>query len=125
MQLHLEQLDTHSIQSYDNHSIRINHKTYDKSLIITQNKLFTKWPVTQITMLDEANLEILFECNPEIIIIGHNEKTHAPSSIYPLFSNHNVGFECMNIGAACRTFNILLSEKRRIALAIVFNSTIE
>jgi len=63
----------------------------------------------------------MLDLAPEIIILG----TKTPSALQRLdilkkLCEQHIGVECMAIDAACRTFNILLSEHRRVVAGFIF-----
>ncbi|WP_367605462.1 Mth938-like domain-containing protein [Legionella sp. W05-934-2] len=120
MQINLERPDSHSIQSYSDQGVVINDKTYRSSLIVSQQTIDDNWQQTHIHLLNEDDVSRILIFNPEIVIIGHPSSGQFPNdAIRLLFSQKKVGLECMDIGAACRTFNVLLSELRNVTLALI------
>ena len=122
MHIQLESHETHTIQSYSETEITINHTPYQTSFIINHNTLITPWPITHVTELNQTLLEPLHALAPEIIIFG----TRAPHELLQLdviqnLHTQHIGVECMSLGAACRTFNLLLGEQRAVALGIILN----
>lgn len=120
MSLHLEAYDKHSIQGYDQQNIKINSIFYNKSLIVNRQTLVTTWPIYTIAEVNEQTLAPILLLKPEIIIIGHNEAGQqiAAKNIYML-AKQKISLEAMSIGAACRTFNILLNEYRAVVLGLI------
>lgn len=120
MQINLEQPDPHSIQSYSDQQVIINDQTYSSSIIVCQQSIDANWQREHIHSLNEDDVERILQYNPEIVIIGHQHPGQFPQDhIRFLFFEKNVGLECMDIGAACRTFNVLLSELRDVTLALI------
>lgn len=121
MEIQIESAEPHAIRSYTHDSIYVDNHTLTHACIISKTAIQANWPVQNLSTLTIADLEPLIQTAPEIIILGHNA-THRPSpQIVTYLSTLKIGFECMSIGAACRTFNILLSEKRIVVLGIVFD----
>ena len=121
MQINLETTDKHSIQAYGDKEIMIDSIAYHNNLIISSHELITDWPINTIQDLNEELLAPLFRYQPKIIILGHNQKGRfAPLPIIELLSKQRIGLESMDIGAACRTFNVLLGEQRDVVLGIIF-----
>ena len=61
----------------------------------------------------------MFALNSELILLGRNDTTHLVSgAIYQALVEHGIGFEIMTTDAACRTYTILLSENRSVAVAL-------
>jgi len=122
MHIQLEPSDNNSIRSYGDDQVTIGETIYHQSVIISQNKIITPWPIVSVRDLNEATVQPLIDLDPEIIIIGHSQAgVLPPYDLMEEFSKKRIGLECMFIGAASRTFNVLLSEHRRVVAAIIFN----
>lgn len=109
------------ITGYKAGSVMINNEPHLKSLIIGPELLISPWNVTKPSDLDENNLEIIIQQNPEIVIFGTGEKLVLPDpKIIALFAQHGIGLESMNTMAACRTYGILIAEGRKAIAGIIF-----
>ena len=121
MHLNLEKPDQHAIQSYSISEIRINDVVYQQSIVVSRQQILTEWPIKSIKELNIDSLDILVGQKPEIILIGHHETGQfAPTLTMTYLSQNKIGFECMSLGAACRTYNILLGEQREVVLGVIF-----
>jgi uncharacterized protein len=108
------------IQSYQNHCLTINGQAHEKSLIALPDRLLENWPVTDISQLTAANCAELFNLNTKILLIGTGEKLAFPSTeLLTWFRQKHFGVEFMDTAAACRTFQILTSENRSVAAALM------
>ncbi len=121
MEIQLEAREPHTIQSYSDVAVTVNHEVYSRSIIINRDTLITDWPVTQASDLHATSLNTLIALKPEIIILG----SHHPDALRRLdlirqLCEQKIGVECMDIGAACRTFNVLLSEERDVVLGLIY-----
>ncbi|MCP4126357.1 MAG: hypothetical protein GY753_04760, partial [Gammaproteobacteria bacterium] len=59
---------------------------------------------------------------PQLVILGTGEEQQFPQpALYALLLNQGVGVEVMTTPAACRTYNILVSEGRRVAAALLLS----
>jgi uncharacterized protein len=124
MQINRETPDQYSIQSYDDNQIIINQLAYHHSLIVSRDKLILDWPVTSIHLLNQTAIAPLLSLEPELIIIGHKQPgKFPPLQTIEYLSKRRIGIECMPMGSACRTFNVLLSEQRAVVLGIVLSSS--
>jgi uncharacterized protein len=120
MEIQLETQEPHTIRSYNQDSITIQDKTYHQSLCVSAHHIHTPWLVSNTQQLTLADLEPILQYHPEIIIIGR-AVAHPPLFyLASELSRQQIGIEWMSIGAACRTFNILLGEHRAVALGILF-----
>lgn len=120
MHLNLEKPDKHAIQSYGISEIKINDIVYKQSIVVCRQQILTEWPIKSISELNLEGIDLLVAQKPEIIIIGHQDSgKFAPASIREFLGQKHIGFECMSIGAACRTYNVLLDELREVVLGII------
>lgn len=121
MQINLETKHRNSIQSYGTKEVQIQDKRYCGNLIVGQEAIVSPWNIVDVSELTETSLMPLLELNPKIILIGHNAiNKYPPGSLISYLANRKIGLECMSIGAACRTFNVLLGESREVVLGIIF-----
>lgn len=120
MHIQLEKASQQAIQSYSDQEIKVNDLVYQTSLIIGQEAIITDWPIHTVTELNKALLKPLLELNPEIIILGHSSLGKLPPmEVLQFVSQLRIGLEIMSIGAACRTFNVLLSEDRAVVAGFI------
>ncbi len=122
MQIQLEAHETHTIQAYTDTEIKVNDALYQTSFIVSRDTLITPWAIQSADKLNERLLQPILDLAPEIIILG----TKNPSALQRLdmlkkLCEQHIGVECMTIDAACRTFNILLSEHRRVVAGFIFS----
>ncbi len=107
------------ISFYDTDQIMVNKEVYKKNLIVFPDKIFNNWRPNDITELRLDDLEIIIAQKPELIVLGTGRTLLFPSaSIIANVQKLNIGLEVMDIGAACRSYNVLLAEKRHIAAAL-------
>lgn len=108
------------IKAYSPGKITVNNTTFTMSLIITANTLVTDWPPQTLEQLQPSHFNPIITLNPEIILLGTGIKFKRPPAnlLAPLYE-HNLGVECMDTGAACRTFTALSAEKRNVVAALL------
>ena len=112
------------IRAYQENRIDINGKLFEKSLVVSNTRLIENWPLRQIDELQGQHLASLLEMNPEVILIGTGSKlVFPPVSSYAPIIKQGIGIEFMDSGAACRTFNILVSEDRSVAAGIIIQDS--
>lgn len=108
------------IRSYSSAEIRIGEHSIRSSCIVTADALITNWPPATLDELKVNHLERIFELRPELVLLGTGaQQRFAPADIRSTFVARGIGIEAMDLGAACRTFNILVQEERRVA-AVLF-----
>jgi uncharacterized protein len=119
MQFSEEQAEGNLIDSYQPGNLVINGVIYQKSLVIDRTGL-ESWPVELATEISSETLQLAFERQPDVIIIGTGEKQYfPPADIHLPMLQFGVGIEIMDSAAAARTFNVLVSEGRAVVAAII------
>lgn len=107
------------ITGYNKDSVQINETDFQHGLIITADYFNPDWQPQAFTDLQPQHLDALFEAQPEIILLGTGVKQIVPKkSVYLRLIRSSIGFELMNTQAACRTFNILTADNRKVAAAL-------
>lgn len=112
--------DSHIIRAYDAHSININGLILKHSLVVSKQHLVQDWPVQSVADLNDSTLAALLVIQPEVILIGTGQTLQFPHpERYASLLNQGIGVEFMDSGAACRTYNILLGEERKVIAGII------
>lgn len=107
------------IRSYSTEEIRVGEHSIRSSCLITADTVVSDWPPATLEDVLPQHLEAIFELRPELVLFGTGGRQRfAPSAIRAAFGSRRIGVESMDLGAACRTFNILVSEERRVAAAL-------
>lgn len=122
MKLHLVRSDDlYLVQSVTADHIIINNQVYTSSMIITPRTIITDWQPRRFEDLSADDFLPLLDLEPEVALLGTGKQLQfpAPHVTTPLVQ-HALGLEVMDTPAACRTFNILASEGRKVAAALVF-----
>ncbi len=108
------------IRSYSAEEIRVGEHSIRSSCIVTADALIANWPPATLDDLQLHHLEVIFELRPELVVLGTGARQRfAPAPVRSAFAARGIGIEAMDLGAACRTFNILVQEERRAA-AVLF-----
>lgn len=123
MKLHLTQAEGNNlITGFDAGMVAINDQVFRNSLIVQPNVLHTDWAVDSFDQLSEKDFEYIATLSPEVIILGTGN-THR--FIHPKHTKalnaQNIPVECMTTNAACRTYNILMSEGRGVIAALIID----
>ncbi len=107
-----------TITAYTDTSVRVGANIFEHSICLSHDTAARVWAASH--PLDAAALAEGTKLNAEIVIIGTGRK-HAfpkPESLRPLIEAR-IGFEFMDSSAACRTYNVLLAEGRKVGLLLV------
>lgn len=121
MKLHLHSSDQqYQINGVDSQSITINHQPYTQPLIVSDDALTTDWFSGAWESLDAERLTAILAFTPEVVLLGTGDKQRFihPKHIQA-FLSQNIGVECMTTAAACRTFNILTAEGRKVVAGLL------
>ena len=121
MKFHLIQSDNKNlITGYDLNWVEVNQERHHSSLIVTPTQLLLEWPVKSIKDIKENSFEAIESLSVEIILLGTgNIQEHLEPRLLEYFSKKNMAVESMNNQSACRTYNILANEERKVLLALM------
>lgn len=109
------------ITAYSPGRVRVRDREFDRSLIVLPGRLLTDWEPVDAGMLRAAHFAALWEWQPEVLILGTGDTQVFPDpAVFATLMDLGIGCEVMHNAAACRTYNILLTEDRRVALALLF-----
>lgn len=120
MKIHLETgAGQNLIHAYAPGSVTINNMAYSRSLIVTPAQAWD-WPPAGFDDLLAAHFEMIAGMPVEVVILGTGAKLRFPHPrlTRPLVEA-KIGLEVMDTGAACRTYNILMGDGRRVAAALL------
>ncbi len=109
-----------AIRACDTGQVTIGPQNYQRSLILTPERIIPDWRPRQVADITEQDLDSLLSLQAEIILLGTGTGLCFPSAqltAYVLATG--TGLEVMDTTAACRTYNILLSENRSVAAALI------
>jgi uncharacterized protein len=90
------------------------------SFIMTPQQLIRNWPPQSAEKINAEHLEIIAELKPEVVLIGTGDTLIFPDmKLTHGLMEQGIGVEVMDTAAACRTYNVLMHEARRVLLALV------
>lgn len=120
MKLHLNLSDQRFlIQNYGETHITINNERHTASLILTPERRLD-WAVHNAQHLNEDTLAALLQDDPELVVIGTGAQQSVPSpQVIRFFARHSMGLEFVSTPSACRIYNILASEGRRVGCGLL------
>jgi uncharacterized protein len=131
MKFTLEQTGgTYSLHSYSDGTIVIrppntaaeddeNLLRLQRSCLLSPGQLIDDWPPQQLAELTTEHLQALKELKAEVLLLGSGNTMRFPSAEQlSALVKLGIGYEIMDTAAACRTYNVLLSEGRKVAAAL-------
>ena len=108
------------IHSVTDDGIRIVDELHQGPLILSPGTLLIDWPVVSPAELVEEQLQPIFDLDPDVVLIGTGKnQVFLPPELMMAFYAKGIGVEVMTTEAACRTFNVLVSEERRVVAALM------
>ena len=109
------------IQSYGNGKFQISDKEYDHSVLVFPDQIIPWSPIdTNNLIVDDFERVLAVAPIVELLLLGCGKTTwFLPLPLRDELKEIGLVLEPMDTGAACRTFNVLLGEDRRIAAALM------
>jgi len=109
----------YAIKSYSPGEIVINGQRYSQNLILLPDRIIPDWRPKSFRELDLEDFSKLAGLKPDLVLLGAGERQQFPSpTLYLPLIEAGIGLESMTTAAACRTYNILMGEGRRVAAAL-------
>ena len=120
MKLHLQTPASNIVTGFGIGWIRIGMDEYRENIVVLPDTIVKGWAPAGFDALVERDFARLLDYEPEIVLLGTGATQRFPHPrLTAALSSARVGVEAMDTGAACRTFNILVAEGRRVAAALV------
>jgi len=121
LKLHLDPATTkNTITGYGEGYVMVNRQRFERSLVVLPDRILLDWPPSRFDDLAPEHLAALAGLDREIILLGTGTRLRFPRpEIMQSLMRSGVGVEVMDVQAACRTYNILLAEDRRVAAALL------
>ena len=108
------------IRRYGADALTIGEEEIRTSCIVGADTLVRDWPPRDVASLRLEHLAPLFDFQPEVVVLSTGTRQQfPPAALRAEFALRKIGIEVMEVGAACRTYNVLVSEERRVLAAIL------
>ncbi|MCD2515915.1 Mth938-like domain-containing protein [Massilia sp. G4R7] len=123
MKLHSDNNEKYqTVTGYDAGGVEINAQRFNFSLIVMPEVAPRPWPVTRFEDLSAAHFEQIAADKPDVVVLGTGARQRFvhPKLVASLSAMH-VGVESMDSQAACRTYNVLMGEGRKVTLALIID----
>lgn len=123
MKLHLDKsAQYNTVARYDARHVMVSDTRYESSVIVMPERIETDWHSGGFETLDESAFQRLAALGCEILILGTGMKQRFPQPrLMRALIDARIGLEVMDLGSACRTYNILVAEHRNVAAALLFD----
>lgn len=124
MKLHSDNTQQYqTVTGYDGRGVEINAQRFAFSLTVLPEVPPRPWDVTRFEDLRAEHFEQIAADAPDVVILGTGERQRFvhPRLVASLSSKH-IGVESMDSQAACRTYNVLMGEGRKVTLALIIEA---
>lgn len=124
MKLHLTTAENNNlITAYGADYIEINKQRYAQNLIVMPQALIQDWQVASFADIANKHFQQIVDQKPEVVLLGTGTKhLFLHPRHYQLLTDKGIALECMTTAAACRTYNILMSEGRNVAAVLILKT---
>lgn len=121
MKLHSTETQQYqTVSSYDDTGVELNAIRFEQSLIVLPETPPAPWPVTSFDALTAEHFDQIDATRPDVVILGTGARQRfVHPKLTAVLTARRIGVECMDNQAACRTYNILMAEGRKVALALI------
>jgi uncharacterized protein len=111
------------IAGYTGEGITVNGELRSASVVVPWSGDVAAWPASQVEELSEEHFQAVADLSPEVVLLGTGPRIRFahPSVLRPLI-DRGIGVETMDTPAACRTYNILVSEGRSVVAVLLLDS---
>ena len=108
------------ITAYDATQVSVDGTPHALPLALDAQQILADWRPTRADSLAAADIAALLALRPGVVLIGTGSRQRLihPAILRPLI-DAGIGYEVMDLGAACRTFNLLVAEGRAVAVALL------
>jgi len=110
----------HTVTAYGDDYVMVDGERHEKSVLVTAESV-SDWAPSSFASLKQEDFEELARLGVDIVLLGTGRRQRFPHpSLSAALASARVGLEVMDAKAACRTYNILVAEERKVALALLF-----
>ncbi|HSM98205.1 MAG TPA: Mth938-like domain-containing protein [Gallionella sp.] len=121
MKLHLaDPAGTKLFTAHGAGHVMVNGERFDRSIVVLAEEVRNDWTVSGFEGLEEAHFAYFIALKPDVLLLGTGATQRFPHPrLYRALTGAGIGVECMDTPAACRTYNILVTEGRKVVAAIL------
>jgi uncharacterized protein len=109
-----------TITGYGEGYVMVNGERRDASLVVLPDRI-EPWEGKEFSRLTQEDFLFLKDLGAEIVLLGTGPRQRFPHPrLTAALAQARIGLEVMDVQAACRTYNILVAEERKVAAALLF-----
>jgi uncharacterized protein len=108
--------------AYGDGYVSVNAVRYTSNVLVLPDRVIPEWSPSTLATMTVADFALLAGLDADIIILGTGKVATFPApALRRPFIEKQKGLEVMDIQAACRTYNVLISEGRKVAAGLIFS----
>lgn len=108
------------IRGYERGELRINDEIFHDTVIVAASAKRTLPALADVADLTSDHAACILEHEPEVVLLGTGARQVFPAPGFGAqFLQAGIGFEVMDTGAACRTYNVLVGEQRHVVALLM------
>jgi uncharacterized protein len=112
--------DTKLFTAHGPGHVMVNGERFDRSIVVLAEEVRNDWAVNGFEGLQETHFDYFLALKPDVLLLGTGATQRFPHPrLYRALTAAGIGLECMDTPAACRTYNILVAEDRKVVAAIL------
>jgi uncharacterized protein len=112
-----------TVTGYGADYVEINLVRHSGSILVLPEAPVIPWPVSSFDQLSPEHFAMLIDAAPEVVVFGSGERLRFPHPrLTAMLTAKRIGVETMDFKAACRTYNILMAEGRKVAAALLIEA---
>jgi uncharacterized protein len=121
MKLHPDRIDAPNlITAYTQDAVVVGDRSWTASLVLPWQGEARAWPVATFEALERGHFDPLAELAPDILLFGSGARLRFPRPEWlASLMAARIGIETMDVAAACRTYNLLVAEGRKVVAALL------
>ncbi len=124
MKLHADKpQNLNTVTSYGPGYVEINAVRHNHSVLVMPEGEVEPWPAARFEDLEATHFETLLDKQPEVVLLGTGDRLRFPHPrLTAALARRHIGVDAMDLQAACRTYNILMAEGRKVAAVLLVES---
>ncbi len=108
------------VRAYQPGHLRLADRDVHEPVLMSPTELIAPWAAPDVSLLDTDALAPLLAWQPDICVVGTGaHQVFPPAALIAELAQRGIGLEVMNTSAACRTYNVLVVDGRRVAAALI------
>lgn len=113
------------VRGYSPGELRLGEATLHESCLLAADRVIADWGPRTVNDLTAEHIDAIRALSPEVVVLGTGLRQQFPDrALMARLLSQGIGLEVMDTGAACRTYNVLVSEDRRVVAALLLHDDV-